>query len=95
MSALDLDARYRVADMPGVAWYLRGYVVEMREVEWTAEDENGETLYFYDVEPVENVDMVRAVMVGDDREHIVDVADLEPIGDDAYCSCCGQIGCPW
>jgi hypothetical protein len=34
---------------------------------------------------------VRAVMVGDDREHIVDIEDLTVITD--YCRGCGQIDC--
>jgi hypothetical protein len=36
---------------------------------------------------------VRAVMVGDDAEHIVDTDDLTEIGDDDYCAGCGQTGC--
>jgi len=92
---LDFDARYRVTNMPGVAWYLVGFLEEMKEVEWTELDENGEAFYCYDVEPVINDTLVRAIMVGDNREHIIDVDDLVKIGDDEYCSCCGQIGCGW
>lgn len=44
---------------------------------------------------VETHDFVRAVMVGDNKEHIIDVDDLTPINDNDYCSCCGQIGCGW
>jgi hypothetical protein len=33
------------------------------------------------------------VMVGDDREHIVDPDDCTALDDDAYCHECGQIGC--
>jgi hypothetical protein len=32
-------------------------------------------------------------MVGDDREHIVDVDDLTEIAREDYCGVCGQIGC--
>jgi hypothetical protein len=44
-------------------------------------------------EQVDRTDQVIAVMVGDDREHIVDVSDLTEIDPDAYCSGCGQVGC--
>lgn len=36
---------------------------------------------------------VHAHMVGDDRDHIIDVDDLTPLDDDDYCPGCGQIGC--
>lgn len=80
-TTIDFDARYRVRDMPGVAFYLRGHYSEPDE----------DTIW----SGVENVDssFVRAVMVGDDREHIVDVDDLELLGEDTYCPGCGQIGC--
>lgn len=41
----------------------------------------------------ESRDVVRAVMVGDDREFLVNVDDLEPIAREDYCGVCGQIGC--
>ncbi len=34
--------------------------------------------------------MVIAIMVGDDREHTVDVADLTPIAEDDYCPNAGR-----
>jgi hypothetical protein len=37
--------------------------------------------------------MVVAVMIGDDRRHIVDESDLVPIKREEYCGECGQIGC--
>jgi hypothetical protein len=33
------------------------------------------------------------VMIGDDREHIVDPEDLTHIDEDDYCHECGQVGC--
>lgn len=45
------------------------------------------------VDGYETRSSVRVVMVGDDRRHIVDVDELEPIADDDYCGECGQIGC--
>ena len=87
---IDFDARYSVAGYEGVAFYLLGYV---REHRW----EDGERVidWLGDLPDAWEVDetQVRAVMVGDDREHIVDVDDLTPLGDLDYCAICGQIGC--
>ena len=38
-------------------------------------------------------DKVTVVMVGDDRHHIVPVADVAPLSRKAFCSDCGQVGC--
>lgn len=78
---LDFDARYSVAGYGGIAFYLLGYVPII--------DEDSEWSGFERADP----DRVRAVMVGDDRVHEVDVCDLTRLDDDAYCSVCGQIGC--
>jgi hypothetical protein len=80
-TGLDFDARYKVHGYGGVAFYLLGYVTTRDEdYEWTG---------------LEDVDasQVRAVMVGDDYVHIVDVDDLTVIAEDDYCAECGQIGC--
>lgn len=42
---------------------------------------------------VDDPQFVVAVMVGDDREHIVDIDDLTPIDEENFCAECGQIGC--
>lgn len=36
---------------------------------------------------------VHAVMIGDDRVHTLDTADLTRIADNDYCTECGQLGC--
>jgi hypothetical protein len=98
---LDMDARYTVNGMPGVAWWLKGYVTSQPECEGHPEDDFGGTMgesYYCDgtcQEPQADESQVVAVMVGDDREHTIDVDDLTVIGDDDYCSCCGQVGCTW
>lgn len=76
---LDLDARYSVDGYEGIAFYLRGYVERY-------DPETGEDIG-------EDRDYVRAVMVGDDREHVIDVSDLTRLADEDYCGVCGQIGC--
>jgi hypothetical protein len=101
MSGLDMAGRYRVSGYGGVAFYLLGHAVEetyegdylvcddeecdhmLSEMCW-AEGDTSLSL---------NPDMVRAVMVGDDTEHIIDIDDLTPIADEDYCHECGQIGC--
>lgn len=78
---LDMSARYAVAGYDGIAFYLRGYVETAdADTDWTGEK-------------VTDYAQVRAVMVGDDREHVLDVADLTALDDDDYCGECGQIGC--
>jgi hypothetical protein len=95
------SGRYSVATMPGVAFYLTGWATEMREVEVLLCEDDAEpqdhehdvTCCYVEVEEVESDSMVKAVMVGDDRVHLVDVGDLIIISEDDYCHGCGQIGC--
>ena len=80
-AALDFNKRYAVAEYPGIAFYLRGYVEhDDEDTEWSG---------------IRAVDRERvvAVMVGDDREHIVEIEDLSVLADEDYCGVCGQIGC--
>lgn len=78
---LDLKAHYTVAGYEGIAFYLIGYrLVRDEDYEWTGIEE-------------EDRDYVRAVMVGDDEVHEVDVDDLTPLPEDEFCSECGQVGC--
>ena len=81
--AIDFDARYTVDGHRGIAFYLLGFVErDTPDTEWDG---------------IREVDtsQVRAVMVGDDHEHIIDVDDLTAISEDDYCHSCGQIGCGW
>ena len=89
---INFDEHYAVEGYRGIAFYLLGFATETVEVQITDEFEDG-PVYFYDHETVEDRSMVRAVMVGDNREHIVDVDDLTMIADEDYCPECGQIGC--
>lgn len=76
----DPSARYTVATMSGVAFRLVGWTQSWDEddQEWVDDPEH---------------DTVWAVMVGDDRRHMVDVDDLTLLGDLDYCAECGQVGC--
>lgn len=78
---LDFSAHYTVEGMAGVAWYLLGYE------EWADEDTE------WTGEMAVNEENVRAVMVGDDRVHIVGVDELTIIPEDGFCRECGQTGC--
>lgn len=78
---INFDARYAIDGWKGIAFYLLGYDDGQRD--WDPKLN----------EYVPNTDWVRAVMVGDDREHVVSVDDLTPLDDLGYCAECGQIGC--
>ena len=76
----DPEARYAVAQYPGVAFSADRPEAEADEdTEWT-----GYTI------PTGRVLMV---MVGDDHRFSVDPADVSLIDEDASCASCGQIGC--
>lgn len=78
---LDLDARYAVAGYDGIAFYLLGYVErDTPDTEWDGIRET-------------DTDWVRAIMVGDDRVHEIEVSELTLLDDLDYCGQCGQIGC--
>jgi hypothetical protein len=109
MAKLDFDARYTVAGYRGVAFWLDGYVQEWPEPTYycvTHDADEGEGTadcgtdceYISDEEGLESYDdtsRVLAVMVGDDRRHVVDVRDLTVIPEGGYCHGCGQVGCEW
>lgn len=80
---IDFDARYSVDGYDGIAFWLKGYHEEWGEVvdDWD------------DPEVIIDRDHVVAVMVGDDRKHIIAVEDLTKLDEDDYCHLCGQIGC--
>lgn len=81
--------RFTVDGYRGIAFYVKRYPIVDSIEEWD-DDFECEIL-------VESEDFDRAVMVmvGDDREHIVEITDLTALTDDEYCSCCGQMGCGW
>jgi hypothetical protein len=101
---VNFDGRYTVHGRPGIAWRLLGWATEWTQEDWTLNcdpaehdddsDEHGSQCWLYDEpEETERRDMVRAVMVGDDRTELVDVCDLTEISEEDYCAGCGQTGC--
>jgi hypothetical protein len=92
-------ARYRVEGWAGVAVRIKGWTQEaVNEPDYLICDEGAcdhESVECYVEGDTYTVDgeMLRVVMVGDDREHIVDPADLIVIDDEDYCHSCGQLGC--
>jgi hypothetical protein len=100
-------SRFVAEQWPGVAVWLHGYVTETVHPECpghsAADEPNdghagiGDVVYCDgSCQPEEtetDYDRVRVVMVGDDRQHEVELADLTKINDDAFCSECGQVGC--
>ena len=99
-TGLDFDATYTVDGMPGVAWRIIEH--PMLEVECQGHPDDGdfdgpmgETFYCdgsCEGDPVDE-DKVVAIMVGDDRRHVIDVDELTPIDEDDFCHGCGQVGC--
>ena len=78
---IDTGKHYRVTGYRGIAWYCEGPVmVRDEDYEWSGIE---------DPDP----QMVRMVMVGDDRVFEVDVDDIEILGESEFCHSCGQIGC--
>lgn len=100
-SELDFTARYSVRGYRGIAFYLLGYATEQQYEgdlllcdDEECDHQTSEMCWAEgDWSIVTDTDKVRAVMVGDDREHIIDIDDLTKIADDDYCHGCGQIGC--
>lgn len=81
---LDFNAAYTVDGYRGIAFRLIGYAPMPQDA---GDDDWG------DFEPEDDETRVIAVMVGDDRRHVVDVEDVTVIPEDAYCAECGQMGC--
>lgn len=97
---LDMSAHYTVAGYRGVAFYIAGWTTEERyEGDYlVCDDEDcdhsaSEMCWVEGDTSLIQGDMLRAVMVGDDREHIVDPEDLTKIEEADFCHECGQIGC--
>jgi hypothetical protein len=86
-----------VAGYRGIAFYVRGPERVFEPDTYLCTDPNsGEEYEEYSGEG-EWIDgdgsRLRVVMVGDDREHIVDATDCTPISKKDYCPECGQMGC--
>jgi len=99
MAEINFEGRYSVKGHGGVAFYLVGWEQKWEPMIAILTDDDGND-YEYELElEGEWIDdeegRVRAVMVGDDHEWLVDPSDLTPIADEDYCSGCGQIGCAW
>jgi hypothetical protein len=83
---------------PGIACFVRGPVKHFEPYTYMAHTEDGEEIEV----PCDDGDgewidgdgsRLRLVMVGDDREFVVDADEIEPLAEDDFCSDCGQIGC--
>ena len=100
-TTVNLNGRFTVDGYRGVAFYLLDYAIEEvyeGDLLLCPDEDCDHQLSAMcwaegDTTIVKSDHMVRAVMVGDDREFIVDVDDLTEIPDDSYCPGCGQIGC--
>jgi hypothetical protein len=97
MQTLDFAARYTVKGGPRVAYYLKGYPQRFIPYTFTVTAEDGTEYEEEDSDGDWEDDLecgqVLAVMVGDDKRHTIDIDDLIPLDDLAYCHVCGQVGC--
>ena len=94
-----------MAGYRGIAFYLTGWAQEYIPEDYVNECENPGTdcecdpelnpgcWIYSEPEEVDSESQVIAIMVGDDRRHIVDIDDLTEIGETDYCRECGQTGC--
>ena len=93
-NGVNFDAHYKIGKA-GVAYYLLGWEKKLEPVLCLCVDADGKE---YEEEcgefdEVADTSRVVAVMVGDDRHHVVDIDDLVVIEEDDFCRSCGQIGC--
>lgn len=99
---VDFDVHYRVAGYGGVAFYLLGYaqITTQPEAELVCEDDDCDHDEWFcwsmpDPFTADDLERVRAVMVGDDTVHVVEVEDLTALPREDFCGECGQVGCAW
>ena len=104
-TVVDFDGRFTVAGETRIAYYLLGWATEMTEETWTLDcagpeshgdptdpEDHADPCYLYDEpEEIDRTDQVVAVMVGDDRHHVVDVGDLTEISEEDVCPGCGAV----
>lgn len=100
---LRTDTYYACEGWPGIAFYYAGPDDYELPEEWTLDcceddpsscDHASDMCWVYNEPMIISCDyLARMVMVGDDKEHIIDVHRLTPIHEDV-CSC-GQLGCAW
>jgi hypothetical protein len=97
---VDFDRYYTCKGWGGVAFWLRGYaqIVTNPDVELACDDEDCDHDEWFcwsmpDPFEADDLERVRATMVGDDGVHIIDVEDLIPLSREEFCGECGQVGC--
>lgn len=92
---IDFSAHYQIDGWRGIAFYLRGYATKNEPVISYGLDENGDEIEIEtgECDEVEDREHVIAVMVGDDRKHVVAIEDIHVIPEISFCRDCGQIGC--
>ena len=89
VNGLDFDGRFQVKNYRGIAWRILGWFAEY------AQPDGEEDFNYDEPELVPDETRVVAIMVGDDRKHVIDKDDLIPLEEGAYCPSCGQTGCHW
>lgn len=95
---VDFEQFYTVKGWGGIAFWLKGWATDTREVEdWSCGDaqhfHDDDCEVQWDIESYDRDDAVMGVMVGDDMPHWIDVDDLIPLAREDFCGECGQVGC--
>lgn len=81
----------KVKGYRGVAFWAAGHPITRGE-EWVPDPEAPEGGFWEATETLETGQLV-AIMYGDNRRHVIDADDAEPIQREAFCGECGQTGC--
>lgn len=88
---MDYGDYVRVTGYDGIAFYFCGHPTVTREV-WIDDDQDENGGFCLEEEDIKENEAI-VVMVGDDREHIVEIDALSPLDLTEFCTSCGQIGC--
>lgn len=90
------DTTYTAEQFAGVALRWVGYAQTWLPVQVDVGEDDDHPVWVDDpdgeVEWGDEPEWSRVVMVGDDRVHVVETAELRPLDEGAYCSECGQVG---
>ena len=94
-NGIDFDAHYQVKGWRGIAFYLLGWNAEnVAQMCYSTDDDGNEIeIESGDYELQADYSNVVAIMVGDDRRHVVSTDDLIILAEDGFCRECGQTGC--
>lgn len=79
----------------GIAFWVDDWAKDIVDKYFQSDDigDSGEVYYGWEEVEVQSDCIVECYMVGDDRVHRFDIADLNVVDINDFCVSCGQIGC--